>query len=162
MKIILWLIAAAVFFSPPSLPELRELYQKSAKSEAAAKSFLNSISAVNDKSAPVLICYKGVAEIVQARYLINPLSKLNSFKKGKEILESGVAKDPRNLEARYLRFTIQTNVPRFLNYSSEIPADKKMLIDNVVSLKDKELKQMIVTYLRSSSYCTEEEKKSLL
>ena len=40
--------------------------------------------------------------------------------KGKNHLKKCIKADNENIEIRYLRFTIQTNVPAFLGYSNSI------------------------------------------
>jgi hypothetical protein len=109
----------------------------------------------------VYLGYKGAATIMQAKYQVNPFSKLESLKKGKEILQTAIIKDTTQLETRYLRFTIQTNLPSFLNYSADINNDKLFLLSNYRSIQDEELKKMVFQYLSTSKFCTEEELKKI-
>ena len=75
-------------------------------------------------------------------------------------MEEAVKKQPDNLEIRFLRLAIQTNLPTFLNYSDNIIEDKKYLLANVQTIKNKNLKQDILKYLLASKYCLAEEKKN--
>lgn len=85
--------------------------------------------------------------MMQAKHAFNPISKWNLFKDGKKILESAIASDPNNIELRYLRLTIQSNVPSFLGYSGKIETDKAFLLSKLNSITDKELHQMVTSYL---------------
>jgi len=143
------------------LNRIRDLYAQSAKLKTAADKLLKTLSEVDDSSLAVLIGYKGAAEMMQAKYGINPINKFKRFKKGRSWIEKAVAKDPGNLEVRYLRFTIQTNLPSFLFYDEHIKQDKTFLIDNLVAIKDKELKENIINYLSTTKYCSEQERKGL-
>jgi hypothetical protein len=63
------------------------------------------------------------------------------------MLESAIQADNANIELRFLRYTIQTSVPSFLNYSGEKKADKLFLSKSIPDLKDQELKKIINAYL---------------
>ncbi len=65
----------------------------------------------------------------QAKYTFLPWKKLSIFKKEKKKLEYLINKFPENIHLRYMRLVIQENLPRILNYSSEISTDKKFLIE---------------------------------
>jgi hypothetical protein len=143
----------------PDLDRIRQLFAQSATFKASADQLLKTLSDVDESSPPVLICYKGAAEMMQAKYGLNPINKLKRFKKGKLWIEKAVKKDPGNPEVRYLRFAIQTNLPSFLSYDDHIQLDKTFLIDNLTSIKDKELKQNIVNYMANTKYCSTQERK---
>ncbi|WP_367867218.1 hypothetical protein [Pedobacter sp. WC2423] len=145
----------------PEIKQLRVLYYQSATDKAAASKLQDLLSNVDDQSSELLICYKGVAEMMQAKYTISPISKYRRFKKGKEFIESAVALDPENLEIRFLRFTIQSNLPSFLGYNDQITADKKILIKNLDQIHDQPLKQLVINYLFASKHITEKERNDI-
>ncbi|NRF37643.1 hypothetical protein [Pedobacter foliorum] len=145
----------------PEIQKVKMLFEASADSKDAANQLLGLLSAVESSSSPLLICYKGAAEMMQAKYVFNPLNKFRSFKKGKRLIEAAVTKEPDNLEIRFLRFLIQTNLPGFLNYNDHIEQDKRYLIANLKATKDKELKQKVLKYLATSKHCSIAEKKGL-
>jgi hypothetical protein len=161
------LLVLSLLFNHPvqadsSLTEMRRLYQSAAVSEDSLKKLaMLSAPANNNSAAMVYLGYKGAATIMQAKYQVNPFSKLESLKKGKEILQTAIIKDTTQLETRYLRFTIQTNLPSFLNYSADINNDKLFLLSNYRSIQDEELKKMVFQYLSTSKFCTEEELKKI-
>lgn len=88
--------------------------------------------------------------MLMAKHVINPFSKLSYFKKGRIMLEKAINTDKNNVELRFLRYTIQTSVPAFLNYSQDKKQDKEFLISSLVSLEDHELKQAINNYLKKT------------
>jgi hypothetical protein len=108
--------------------------------------------------SPIVLCYQGAAEILAARILINPYSKLSSFRKGKGMIDRACAQDPANIEIHYVRFCIQTNAPFFLNYNSQIATDKTFILKLWNKLSDEDLKQKIKKYMLLSKYCTVREK----
>jgi hypothetical protein len=148
--------------SEPKVGILRNLFYASENNKAAWIKLEETVKLINHESKPILLCYRGVSEMMGAKYVINPIVKFNRFKKGKSFIERAIQKDPDNPEIRFLRFSIQTNLPTFLGYHHDIVTDKKRLLDSVDAVTDLELKKNIVKYLSSSKYCTAEEKKILV
>jgi hypothetical protein len=162
------LICFLVFWQPtafslkpgnvPELKKIRLLYHQSAASRDAARQLRELLAGMNADADPLMACYLGAAEMIQAKYALSPVSKFRSFKKGKGLIEEAIARDKDGVEMRYLRFTIQTNLLRFLSYYNEIDRDKKFLLSKISVLNDKDLKRQIISYLSDSKYCTETEK----
>ncbi len=144
----------------PQLNELRTLYQKAAGDEASCKKLLSSLDQAG-LSSPVCYAYKACAEMLMAKYTINPFSKLNYFNNGKNKLEQSVKYDPNNSEIRCLRFSIQVNAPGFLGYNSKIQSDLKFLLNAYPSINDAQLKTMLRNILLSSGQLTANEKKAI-
>lgn len=159
--LIMMLFVTKTYSAKLEIEELKTLFEASSYNKASADRFLKLLSTVDCSSAPILVCYKGVAEMMQAKYGFNPVSKLIRFKKGKKLIEEAVKKQPDNLEIRFLRLAIQTNLPTFLNYSDNIIEDKKYLLANIQTIKNKNLKQDILKYLLASKHCSAQEKKEL-
>jgi hypothetical protein len=139
--------------------DVRKLYFEAAENKEAAAKLSKVLLYVNDSSAPILVCYKGAAQMLEARYINNPLSKLSRFRQGKRLIEHAIKKDHNNLEMRFIRFSLQTNLPTFLGYNNWMEKDKKVLLMQTSKIKDRDLKQKIIEYL--TKYCTKEELEQL-
>jgi hypothetical protein len=145
----------------PKVETVRSLFYEASVNKSAAAKFLKALSVVDKNSSPVLLCYKGVAEMMQAKHVFNPFNKLAKFKTGKSMIEESISRDPDDLELRFLRFSIQSNLPGFLGYDAQIPGDKKKLINGYNRIKDVELRRRVVNYLSTSKYCTVDELKKI-
>ncbi len=142
------------------LIKIRNLYENAAiKEEAQVK--LNLLLLNIKPESYLLSGYKGANIMIGASYVFNPISKLNKFNKGRKLVEDAIKNEPNNLELRYLRFTLQTNLPRFLGYTNQINRDKIFMINQLGVLKDLDLRFRIVTYLLASSWCNESDLKKL-
>jgi len=141
----------------PALVELRNYYQQAGKQKSAAEKLDQLASLIDSSEAPVLIGYKGANEMIQAKYAWNPIAKWSRFNKGKTLLQFAISRDNTNLETRFLRFSIQSNIPSFLNYNQEIVADKRFLIINTPRSSDKKLKEIIVNYFVATHTLTSTE-----
>ena len=56
--------------------------------------------------------------------------KLKLFKKGKNKLNDIINKNPNIVEFRWIRYCIQSNTPKILNYKQHIEIDKAMIEQN--------------------------------
>jgi hypothetical protein len=129
------------------LIELREKFHQASGSKASAEVFLHAVENLHVSDNHLWMGYRGMAYMLWAKHEPNPLNKLACFNKGKALLDKAIQADSRNIELRYLRFCVQTNVPSFLLYSDKIGEDKSILLNGVGNLKDKDLKQRISTYI---------------
>lgn len=158
---ILLLLTLPVFASTFSLTQVRFLYQKAAKEEKSCKQLIALLKSYNEENDPLLSGYKACATMMMAKYTINPFSKLSFFKQGKNELQKAIAADNSNIELRFLRFGIQTNIPFFLGYKGDIDTDKNFLVNSILHINDSELKSWIVSYLNESNNLTFTEKRNI-
>ena len=136
----------------------RNYFYKACNDKSSIRQFVVVTERYKQATSPILLCYQGAAEILKARILINPYSKLSSFKKGKGMIDWACARDPTNIEIHYVRFCIQTNAPLFLKYNGEIVTDKTFILKRWNKLSDEDLKKKIKKYMTLSKYCSIEEK----
>ncbi len=139
--------------------ELRELYYNAHTGKAAANKFFREMDNLKTEQDPVIICYRGMSWLMMASHTLNPFTRWADFCKGKDLIELAINKEPGNVEMRFLRFCIQTNIPAFLSYHSSEETDKKMMIKEWHNITDKDLKIRIRNYLVQSGFCSTTEKK---
>ncbi len=160
-----WLLFLLLILTKPmqnaSLNEIRTLYAMAPNNRIASEKLSTLCLSIDSIASPVLVCYKGASTMIEAKYQINPLNKLAKFNEGKLLIEKAFKREPNNIEIRFIRFSIQTNIPTFLGYHSDIEEDKKNLINNMSLIADTLLKTNINNCLSKSKYCTIEELKKL-
>lgn len=133
---------------PPTLHQVRLLFFEIEKDRDACKRMITMLEPFNENNDPVLLGYKGIATIIMAKHLGNPISKFSHFNRGKGYLEKAIKKLPNSCELIYLRFAVQTNIPSFLGYHKEVKKDEAFLKKNVPFLEDEDLKLHILDYLK--------------
>jgi hypothetical protein len=150
-------ILALLIGSEPDLSNLRRLFQLSATRQDAAKQLNELLARVDTNAAPLMVCYKGASEMMQAKYAFSPVVKLRKFNAGKVLMEKAIARDSLNLEMRFLRFSIQCNLPSFLGYHDQEVVDKVLIINNINEVNDLELRAMVTRWIKSSDCLTLDE-----
>jgi hypothetical protein len=165
MKVLLWFCLLPFGTMPiqtVDLDKIRGLYHRAAEIKQDAAQLNQLMLQVDSGSAvPVLICYKGANEIIQAKYSLNPIVKLEKFNKGKELIKKAINRDMLNLEIRFIRYSIQSNLPAFLGYHDDLSKDKQFLLDNTMENKDPKLKEMIFNYLSALPVINPDKPKQL-
>lgn len=144
--------SVSAFAETPSLPAVRSLYEQAANDENACKKLLEWLKPYNEKNNPLLFGYRASGTMMMANYVFNPFSKLSYFKKGKKMLSAAIAADAQNIELRFIRFGVQTNVPSFLGYNDYVEKDKMFLKKSLPGIKDENLKNMIASYFKKRGY----------
>ena len=144
-------------FKDPELKELRQLYLTAVTAKDSTLKLSALLLNVNKQSSPLLICYKGVAQMMEAKYAFGPIGKYQRFNTGKDLIERAITLDSTNVEIRYLRFTIQKSIPSFLGYNGNIITDKNFLVNNYGTIDDGQLKEMVSGFLVSSGNCSASE-----
>ena len=106
-------------FSTPILDEFRKKFPEII-SEKQVDYYLTSLE--NEKSTESR-GYFAAMLFMKSKYVVSPIKKYNSFKKGKTILDNIIKENKSNIEIRYLRFIFQNQLPNFLNYNANIDED---------------------------------------
>ena len=135
------------------------MYESASLNEQKAQLLLKLTHEANETNA-VLLGYKGAVHMAMAKHSLFPTTKLAYFQEGKKILEKAIKLAPHNIELRYIRLTIQLNIPSFLGYAHQIQHDKNMLVQHIKTnplSANFDLEKRIIAFLLSSKQCTKSE-----
>ena len=111
--------------------ELRPYYHKATKCADTGQSFHKFMAAYDGKDARVL-AFKAASEAVMAKYTWSPYSKLQHLKTSAKLFDQAVKMDADDPEIRFLRYTVEYYVPRYLNMSANLEDDKKIVLNSMV------------------------------
>lgn len=106
---------------------LRRHYEQAAASKEASDKFYDLLHKYNEPNALVL-GYKAASEAIKARDA-SMLNKLTYIQQASRTFEQAMALDPSNAEVRFLRFSVESNLPPFLGLSKHVEEDKAFLLD---------------------------------
>ncbi|MEN2436649.1 hypothetical protein AAH994_14625 [Weeksellaceae bacterium A-14] len=116
-------------FQTNVLEEARNGYSKAVSDKKLCKEMMQKLDHSSITSV-LNFAYLGAFESIWAHHSINPVTKLSTFKAGKNKIEKAIKKEPRNAEIRYIRLSIQKKSPSFLGYKSNINEDMDFLKKN--------------------------------
>ncbi len=129
------------------LEYLRKSFSKAVNDENLCKTIISKLNGTTESA--VHKAYLGGFQTIWANHTYNPMTKWNTFSTGKANIEAAVKKDPKNVEIRFIRLSVQKNCPSFLGYSGNITSDKKFLKDNLHTITSEQLKKMVKAMIES-------------
>ncbi|MBC7448085.1 MAG: hypothetical protein H7330_08505 [Hymenobacteraceae bacterium] len=146
------------------LPSLRHLYAEAVQAEPAALRLQATLKAYAGPAA-TLLAYRAVAEALQARYTWSPLNKLRAVRTADRLFDRAVAAAPRNVEVRFLRFTVESSVPHYLGFSQHLADDRAHVLRGAQHYPDLGLDAQSLTLIRDFMLrygdCTPQEARML-
>ncbi len=119
--------AALSIAAHTQVEQYRDLYF-AARGEQGIKAYYNAVSTADETNA-VVTAYKGVGIAMYAEIAKEVSSKLDYFNKGKALIEKAIQKDFYNPEIRFLRYSVQAEVPWVVGYSSNLEEDAKIILN---------------------------------
>ena len=117
--------------SPYQPATLRHYYELAAADKVAGEKFYELLADYQDRDALVL-GYKAASEAIRARDA-SMFNKLTYVQDAAKTFEQAVSIDPQNPEIRFLRFSVESNLPAFLGLSKHVDEDKEMLLNAALS-----------------------------
>jgi hypothetical protein len=161
-------VLALVFLllqTTPQITGVRAKFFAANGSKEKVDALFNSITDAQANQDPVLKGYKGTALTMMADYIGNPFEKLSKFNSGKALLEEAIQQSPRNFDLRFLRFSVQSNCPGFLNYAANLAGDKSFLLTEwsgiATKINDPIFLKNVKQFLLQSKQLDEKEKQKL-
>lgn len=159
LLVVLCLLLGQCIAITPGIAEVRQLYARSVSDEKSCVELIARLESFNENNHPLYAGYRAAATMVMAKHVFNPFSKFSYFKKGRNLLEKAISKSKGDIELRFLRFSIQTHLPGFLDYNDDIGIDKAFIMKGFPALADLALRQNIASFLKNSDEVTAAEKK---
>jgi hypothetical protein len=149
--------------SPYHPAALRRHYELAAADKTAGEKFYKLLADYKDRDALVL-GYKAAAEAIRARDA-SMFNKLTYVQDAARTFEEAVGLDPQNPEIRFLRFSVESNLPAFLGLSKHVDEDRELLIKAALSHPksglDAEAFRAVRNFLVERGHVTDEQAQRL-
>ncbi len=139
------------------LQTARTYYQQGKDNNTAAENLKTFTETKLDK--PIFKAYNGVSYAMMAKHHWNPYKKLEFVNKGLELLNQAITANAADVEMRFLRFSVEENLPSVVSFTSHIQADKTYILANIKPTHA--FYNTMKGYLKTSKNLSEAEKKKL-
>jgi len=158
MKISILIITIFITTTSFDIDEIRAMYTQTDGSKEHTIVLFNKLQSVSEKDGNVMMAYKGASIAMKGRFEKGAKQKTTIFKKGISMVETALKLEPKNMEIRFIRLTIQQNSPKLLKYKKNIGEDKGFILSNYGKIKSNKLRIYIKDYILNSNHFTESEK----
>ncbi|MFD0763898.1 hypothetical protein ACFQZI_03490 [Mucilaginibacter lutimaris] len=141
----------------PNLHVIRKLLVTAINSSKTTDSLYRDLGSIKNRTG-LIIGYMGTLEALKAKHTWNPYYKIKYLKDAEKSFKGAITRDPNNIEIRFMRFSVEHNVPGFLGYNKNLDADRTEIIKQIdrkhYSSADTALVKTIITFLINSKRCT--------
>ncbi len=132
--------------TPDHKKALRQQLMHAVNNSKTTDSLYNSLATLTNKS-PLITGYIGTLQALKAKHHWNPYYKIKYVRDAEKTFAKAVTAEPHDIEIRFLRYSVEHNLPKFLGYSKNMKADR----DEMLSLLNKHYpadeKQMVITII---------------
>ena len=126
----------------------------------------SQLSDLKPASNTLHFAYLGATEALLAKYAFNPFSKMSFVNSALEKLNKAVALNKNDIEIRYMRFSVESNMPAFLGLNKHIDEDKNTIIKQLciinINRENFEMYQVFANGIIKSNFCNNQEKNVLI
>ena len=126
---------------------VRSSFTKAASSKAICGGMIEKLEPLTNDH--LCLAYLGGFQAIWANHVMNPFSKLKTFKEGKRNIENAVSKVPGSWEIRLVRYSVQKNSPAFLDYGQHLKNDAAFIRKHLHSVTNPVLIQMANDLLKN-------------
>jgi hypothetical protein len=156
------IMALAALFQPVKAEEvnlkvLRKQMVIAIEKSNTTDSLYNSLNGIKEKTG-IVNGFIGALFALKAKHAWNPYSKIKYINRSEKIFQQAIAADPHNIEIRFMRFSVEHNVPSILGFNKDLAADSEDIIAQLAKKNygsaDKELTIAIIKFLIHSKRCT--------
>jgi hypothetical protein len=145
-----------MLISSTDMLALRKSYFEATENETLADSLATTLKNMPDKS-PVFVAYWAACEGLRAKFVFSPYKKIQYINQAQKIFAGAVQLAPKNIEIRFLRFSMQHNIPAFLGQSKNLEEDLATIVENFDTDEnlqiDQAMRSKIAAFLVNSKRC---------
>ena len=141
----------------PDLKVLRKQMVIAVEKSKTTDSLYTNLGNIKDRSS-LINGYMGTLQALKAKHTWNPYYKIKYLNDAEKTFKNAVTGDPSNIEIRFMRFSVEHNVPGFLGYTKNLVTDRTEIIKQIerkhYASADVALVKTIITFLIDSKRCT--------
>jgi len=128
---------------------ISNLFYKALYSESLEKIETTLEAIEKEKIDSDVNAYRGGLLMKKSGFMKTAAKKIEVFKAGHKLLEKAIKENPRNVEYRFIRLTIQEKAPKILKYNKQIEEDKALIIKGYQKMS-KAMRAYVLDYAQQS------------
>ncbi len=120
-----------------------------------APAVYEKFEAVENPSAK-LLAFKGALEAIMTRTTWNVFKKIQYLNKSQVSFNKAIDMEPNNVEVRFMRLSVEHEIPSYLGYSTHMKEDKEFIIKHISQFNplkmDPQILKEILAFVRKSGH----------
>ena len=147
MGSIITAIWSTIIVSMLTIDDVRTNYPSMVNDKELCQKSITYLKTTANNSA-LHLGYLGGLETIWANHVFSPIAKLKTFSKGKDNIEKAIKMAPTNAELRFIRLSIQQNIPSFLGYNQHMKEDIEFLKTHRSAIESKVIQEYLDDLLK--------------
>lgn len=107
-------------------------------SEKALHLYEEDYEGIQEKDA-LILAYKGALEALLTKTTWNFIKKISYLKESRTTFDKAYKLDPNNVEVRFLRLAVESQIPSYLGFSEHVDQDRKFVLSHLNQFNFNEL-----------------------
>lgn len=144
----------------PKLAEIRVKFYQLAFDCANTEKILEEVKAIEDPNG-IIVAYEAAMHALMAKVVWNPFSKVGHLKLSQKVFDKAVKLDPSNIEIRFIRFSVEYHIPKWLGLSKHMKEDKDFILENInsfdISCVSRDMLSYINNFIKESGWYSKSE-----
>ncbi|WP_258102349.1 hypothetical protein [Marinoscillum pacificum] len=116
------------------LVQLREGFRQAVVNQEV-DAFYHQVT-VNNSDESIIKAYTACAYAMKAKTTWNPFTKLSQVRMYEQLMTEAYLKSPDNIELRFLRFSIEYNLPSWLGMSDHLDEDQQYIASHTMDIQE--------------------------
>lgn len=135
---------------PDLLTDLRTNLRTVFEDKAALERMQARLASAGVAPDPLLTGYKGILLMAEGKHRTNLFTKAAPFNEGKALLDGAIQAQPTSVELRFLRLSVQVNVPGILRYSANKAEDRAFIEAHLHEVQNQQLRRRMIDFIAKS------------
>lgn len=145
---------SSVFAGPNEMERLRPYYMKALHNCEYVEEVYEMFEAVKNPSAK-LLAYKAALQAIMTKTTWNVFKKISYLNDCQASFNKAMELEPNNIEVRFMRLSVEHEIPAYLGYSTHMEEDKKFVVENIHQFNpyklDPQILEEILAFVRNSN-----------
>jgi hypothetical protein len=145
---------------------IRKEFNLALNDEQKATRLHSALANFKPASNTLQFAYLGATEALLAKHTFNPFSKMSYVNSALDKLNKAVTLNKNDIEIRYMRFSVESNMPSFLGLNKHIEDDKNTIVKQLcttnINQDNADMYNVFANGIIKSNYCNNQEQKLLL
>jgi len=143
----LWLLLFALQAKAGLLEDMRKNYGNAMQEKSTCDALWQRILADDSPHDALFLAYKGGICMGMAKHSKLAGKKVEFLNMGKKLIDDAVRMNGENVEIRFIRYSVQVNVPSVFGYNKNKLTDRKFIMEHLQDIRNEKQRTEIRAFM---------------
>jgi hypothetical protein len=143
----LLLLVLSLSASAGLMEDMRKNYGKAMEDKAICESLWQRILADDSPHDALYLAYKGGICMGMAKHSVLAGKRVEYLNMGKKLIDDAVRMNGQNVEIRFIRYSVQVNVPPIFGYNKNKAVDRTYIMEHLQDISNEKQRSEISAFM---------------